>query len=98
MSRFILPLSVIILCLAACAPPSGRGAKTTQQDASAKIVVAAAKAAVKEIPSSFQATGSFIAEETSGTVSGSNLASAVHPTRDWAWRKKNFDCSRAARA
>jgi RND family efflux transporter MFP subunit len=80
MSRLILPLSVVILCISACAPPPGRGPRTSQKDPSAKIIVATAKAVVKDVPSSFQATGSFIAEETSDiapAVSGRVAATPV---------------------
>jgi RND family efflux transporter MFP subunit len=80
MSRLFLPLSVVILCMTACAPPPGRGSKAPQNDSGAKIVVATAKAEVKDIPSSFQATGSFIAEESSDiapAVSGRVAATPV---------------------
>ena len=80
MSRFILPLYAAILCMSACAPPPGRGTMASQKNPGAKIIVATAKAVVKDVPSSFQATGSFIAEETSDiapAVSGRVAATPV---------------------
>ncbi len=65
MSRFILPLSVAILWMTACAPPPGRRTSAPKEDLNAKTVIATARAVVKDVPSSFQAAGSFIAEESS---------------------------------
>jgi RND family efflux transporter MFP subunit len=65
MSRLILLLSVPILFLTSCSPPPGRGAKAPRKDAGEKIVVSTARVVVKDVPSSFQASGSFIAEESS---------------------------------
>jgi RND family efflux transporter MFP subunit len=80
MSRLILPLSVVILCLSACAPPPDRGNGASRKSTSAKIVVSTAKAVAKDVQSSFQASGSFIAEETSDiapAVSGRVAATPV---------------------
>ena len=64
MFRLTLPLSFIILFLSACVPPPGAASKTKNQPAE-KIVYSTAQAAVRSVPFSFQATGSFIAEESS---------------------------------
>ena len=65
MSRLlIIPLSFIILVLSACAPPPGGPAKK-EKASSEKIVFTTAKATVRNVPVSFQATGAFIAEESS---------------------------------
>ncbi|MBN1568359.1 MAG: efflux RND transporter periplasmic adaptor subunit [Acidobacteria bacterium] len=64
MFRPILPLSLIILLLSACAPPKG-GTTKAENTTNENIVFNTAKATVKEVPFSFQATGAFIAEESS---------------------------------
>jgi RND family efflux transporter MFP subunit len=63
MSRLILPLSLIALFLSACAPP--QGARKKEIESSEKIVYSTAKATVRSVPVSFQATGAFIADESS---------------------------------
>jgi RND family efflux transporter MFP subunit len=65
MSRLILPLSLIILLLSACGPPPGASVKKSEKKSLEKIVFSTARASAVQIPSSFQATGSFIAEESS---------------------------------
>jgi RND family efflux transporter MFP subunit len=66
MLRRILPLSIGILFLSACAPPPGARAKKESANVSAeKAVYATARAEVRSVPISFQATGAFIAEESS---------------------------------
>jgi RND family efflux transporter MFP subunit len=64
MSRLILPISCVVLFMSACAPPPGGPAKKDNAS-NEKIVFITAKAAVKSVPISFQATGAFIAEESS---------------------------------
>lgn len=59
-----IPLSFILFVLSACAPPPGGPAKK-EKASSEKIVFATAKATVRNVPVSFQATGAFIAEESS---------------------------------
>ncbi len=63
MFRLIVPLSFIVLFLSACAPPPG--ARKKESASNEKIVYATAKATVRSVPVSFQATGAFIAEESS---------------------------------
>jgi RND family efflux transporter MFP subunit len=64
MSRIIVSLSLVVLLMSACAPPSGGPAKK-EGIAGEKIVYATAQAFVRNVPVSFQATGAFIAEESS---------------------------------
>jgi RND family efflux transporter MFP subunit len=64
MFRITLPLSFIILFLSACAPPPGAASKGKNQPAE-KIVYSTAKTIVRDVPGYIQATGSFIAEESS---------------------------------
>jgi RND family efflux transporter MFP subunit len=65
MYRLTLPLSfIIILFLSACAPPPGAVSKTKNLPAE-KIVYSTAQPAVRDVPGYIQATGSFIAEESS---------------------------------
>jgi RND family efflux transporter MFP subunit len=64
MFRFTLFLSLILLSLTACAPP--KGASTRAENSSNETTAFnTATATVKTVPFSFQATGSFIAEESS---------------------------------
>ena len=64
MFRLILPLVFSLFLLSACAPPPGAGKK--EQNAPAeKVVYTTARAAVRDVPASIQATGSFVAEESS---------------------------------
>jgi RND family efflux transporter MFP subunit len=64
MSRLSLSLSMILLLLSACAPPPG-GQKKEDNAAAKSIVYSTARAAIREVPAYIQATGSFIAEESS---------------------------------
>jgi RND family efflux transporter MFP subunit len=64
MSRLILLLSLIVPFLSACAPPPGV-AKKAEDASGEKIVYHTAKATVRDVPAYIQATGSFIAEESS---------------------------------
>ncbi len=64
MSRLLLPISYLVLFLSACAPPPGALGKK-ENASSEKIVFSTAKATVRSVPVSFQATGAFIAEESS---------------------------------
>jgi multidrug efflux pump subunit AcrA (membrane-fusion protein) len=65
MSRFtLLLLSPIILLISACSPP--QGAPTQKASASTEeIMFKTARAVASSVPFSFQATGSFIAEDSS---------------------------------
>ena len=63
MSRLISPLSFFVIFLSACAPPSGGPAK--KEKPPEKIVYSTARAVVRSVAVSFQATGAFIAEESS---------------------------------
>jgi RND family efflux transporter MFP subunit len=64
MLRFMIFISIIALFLSACAPPPGAAAKE-EKPPSEEIIFKTAKAAVRAVPYSFQATGSFIAEDSS---------------------------------
>ncbi|MBP1621991.1 MAG: efflux transporter, family, subunit [Acidobacteria bacterium] len=64
MSRLIFPLSFFVLFLSACAPPLG-GPVKKEKPSNEKIVYTTAKAIARDVQVSFQATGSFIAEESS---------------------------------
>jgi len=64
MSRLIFPLSFFVLFLSACAPPLG-GPVKKEKPSNEKIVYPTAKAIARDVQVSFQATGSFIAEESS---------------------------------
>jgi RND family efflux transporter MFP subunit len=64
MSRLIVPLSLIVLFLSACASPKGSPAKK-ENASTEKVVYVTAQAMVRDVPVSFQATGAFIAEEAS---------------------------------
>jgi multidrug efflux pump subunit AcrA (membrane-fusion protein) len=55
---------MILLLLSACAPPPG-GQKKEDNAAAKSIVYSTARAAIREVPAYIQATGSFIAEESS---------------------------------
>jgi len=63
MSRLISPLSFFVIFLSACSPPSGGPAK--KEKPPEKIVYSTARAVVRSVAVSFQATGAFIAEESS---------------------------------
>jgi RND family efflux transporter MFP subunit len=64
MFRLTLPILSVILFLSACSSPKG---KTTQAEnlSSTKIVASTAKAVVRDVSAYIQASGSFIAEESS---------------------------------
>ncbi len=64
MSRFSAILSLVTLFLSACAPPKGGPAKK-ENASSEKVAYATAQSLVRDVPVSFQATGAFIAEDTS---------------------------------
>jgi RND family efflux transporter MFP subunit len=85
MSRLVLPLSLIVLLLSACSPPKGAASKTANAS-SDKIVFNTVKATVRNVPSYFQATGSFIAEETSdiAPATGGRVAATPVEVGDFA--------------
>jgi RND family efflux transporter MFP subunit len=64
MFRLILLLSFIVPLLSACTPPPGI-AKKAENVSSENIVYSTARATIREVPAYIQATGSFIAEESS---------------------------------
>jgi RND family efflux transporter MFP subunit len=64
MFRVILPVSFVSLLLAACAPSQDGSAKN-EKESNEPIVVATAHATARSVPISFQATGTFIAEDSS---------------------------------
>jgi RND family efflux transporter MFP subunit len=64
MSRVISLLSCVVLFMTACAPPTEGPAKK-EKASTEKTVYTVARAEVRSVPVSFQATGAFIAEESS---------------------------------
>lgn len=64
MPRLLLLLSFILSFAPACSPPPGIAKKADKLPAG-KIVYSTAKATAKDVPAFIQATGSFIAEESS---------------------------------
>lgn len=92
MFRLTLFLSFIILLFSACSPPKGapiKGANASNE----KIVFNTAKATVRNVPSSFQATGAFIAEESSDVAPaiGGRVASTPVEVGDYV-RKGQAIC------
>lgn len=81
MSRFYLSLSLMaVVFSAACSGPKSPGPGKAEKDPRAKIIYATANAEVREVPASFQASGSFVAEETSDiapAISGRVAATPV---------------------
>jgi RND family efflux transporter MFP subunit len=70
---------LVILFLSACSSPKGTAAKA-ENSPLARIVSSAARATVRNVPASIQATGSFIAEESSDVapaISGRVAATPV---------------------
>jgi RND family efflux transporter MFP subunit len=65
MFRLILSMLSLTIFLAACAPPPGIQKKTEKKLPAEKIVYSTAKATIRNVPAYIQATGSFIAEESS---------------------------------
>jgi len=63
MSRFIASLTLIVLFTSACAPPKGAAKK--ENLSAEKATYATAQAMVRNVSISFQATGAFIAQESS---------------------------------
>ena len=64
MFRLTLPIVLIAFFLSACAPPPG-AAKREGNALAEKIVFSTAKAIIRNVPAYIQATGSFIAEDSS---------------------------------
>jgi RND family efflux transporter MFP subunit len=64
MFRLILPILLISLLLSACAHPPGAAKKELNAPAE-KTVFSTAKATIRDVPAYIQATGSFIAEDSS---------------------------------
>jgi multidrug efflux pump subunit AcrA (membrane-fusion protein) len=65
MFRRTLPLLIVILVLSACAPPSRDPKKESKNLPAEKIVYSTVSAIIRDVPAYIQATGSFVAEETS---------------------------------
>lgn len=65
--KVLLAALMIVLVSSACSPPK-EGAAKEQQNPSEKIPVAAARASVRTVPSYFQATGAFAADESSAVA------------------------------
>jgi RND family efflux transporter MFP subunit len=87
MFRLTLPLSFIILFLSACAPPPGAASKTKSQPAE-KIVYSTTKTIVRDVPGYIQATGSFIAEESSDVAPAAGGRVAATPVEIGDFVKK----------
>ena len=93
MSRFISSVScVVVLFLSACAPPS-RGPAKKEAASNEKTAFATAKAAARSVPISLQATGAFIAEESSDLAPaiGGRVASTPVEVGDYV-RKGQVIC------
>ncbi len=93
MIRFYVSLLIIVLSMTACPGPPRSGPASTKEDATQKPVVTVAKAAVRSVPSSFQATGAFIAEESSDVAPaiGGRVASTPVEVGDYV-RKGQAIC------
>ena len=93
MSRFVLAVScVVVLFLSACAPPP-RGPAKKENPTSEKTVFPTAKAIGRNVPVSLQATGAFIAEESSDIAPavGGRVASTPAEVGDYV-RKGQAIC------
>jgi len=65
MTRLTLPVLLSTLFLSACAPPPGGPQKAAKNLPAEKIIYSTSKAVVRDVPVYIQATGSFIAEDSS---------------------------------
>jgi membrane fusion protein, multidrug efflux system len=80
MIRLYAAMSIIVLSMTACPGPPQSGPISTGEGETKKPVVTVVKATVRSVPSSFSATGSFIAEESSDvapTVGGRAASTPV---------------------
>jgi len=93
MIRLYAAMSIIVLSMTACPGPPQRGPISTKDDITKKPVVTVVKATVRSVPSSFQATGSFIAEESSDVAPtvGGRVASTPVEVGDYV-RKGQAIC------
>jgi RND family efflux transporter MFP subunit len=64
MSRLTLPLFLMILLLSACGRTPG-AAKKAENASAEKIVCSTSKSTIRDVPAYIQATGSFVAEDSS---------------------------------
>lgn len=93
MSRFISAVScVVVLFLSACASPP-RGPAKKENASSEKVVFTTAKVTTRSVPVSLQATGAFIAEESSDVAPavGGRVASTPVEVGDYV-RKGQAIC------
>lgn len=88
MSRAKISLFLVVLFLSACSRPKGPGAGKAENDPNEKIVYATAKAVMEEVSASFQASGSFVAEETSDIAPAISGRVAVTPVDVGSFVKK----------
>ncbi len=93
MIRLYVSMFLIVLFMTACPGPPQSGPVSAREDATRKPVVTVAKATVRSVPSSFQATGSFIAEESSDVAPtiGGRVASTPVEVGDYV-RKGQAIC------
>jgi RND family efflux transporter MFP subunit len=89
MSRLTLPLLFVTLFLSACSSPKGTTTKAENLPAT-KVAASTAKAPIRDIPAYIQATGSFIAEESSDVApaTGGRVASAPVEAGDFVKKGK----------
>jgi RND family efflux transporter MFP subunit len=87
MFRLTLPILLASLFFSACAPPPGAAKKEGNASAE-KIVYATAKATMRDVPAYIQATGSFIAEESSDVAPAVGGRVAATPVEIGAFVKK----------
>jgi RND family efflux transporter MFP subunit len=87
MSRFTLLILSVTLFLAACSPPKGVMTKAENAPA-AKLVFSTAKAIIRDVPAYIQATGAFIAEESSDVAPAIGGRVAATPVEIGAFVKK----------
>lgn len=87
MMRITIPLLLSTLFLSACAPPPGASKKAGSAPAE-KIIYSTARADIREVPTYIQATGSFIAEESSDVAPSIGGRVAATPVEIGAFVKK----------
>jgi RND family efflux transporter MFP subunit len=93
MIRLYAAMLFVVLSMTACPGPPKGGPISTKEDATKKPIVTLARATVRSVPSSFQATGSFIAEESSDVAPtiGGRVASTPVEVGDYV-RKGQAIC------
>ena len=80
MSRLTLPLLFVTLFLTACSSPKGTTSNVENLPAT-KVTVSTAKANIRDVPAYIQATGSFIAEESSDVAPATSGRVASTPVQ-----------------